>query len=240
MKLRMIALAGVAASALAAASPAMASEGWYLGLGGGIAQQNGVSVVSTRNAAIGGKVESETGGLALISLGYKFDNMFRLEVESGYAWRDVEPVGGFNGGYSQTKSTLVNAIWDIPLGEALSFSIGGGIGVGNAYLRATTVTAGKTYDFVCSSDVNFAYQGIAGLTWHVAPDLDLFLDYRYRTVLNDNFAQSAYTAFSPMSVGNFTEHAGIIGLRWFMTPPPPPPTLPRHPFPPFTIPRHHP
>ena len=212
MKLRLIALAGVAMTAIAA-SPAVAAEGWYLGLGGGIAQQNGVSVRSTINPAVNGKVETETGGLALLSMGYKFDNNFRLEVESGYSWRDVEVSGGFTGGYSQSKTTFVNAIWDIPLSDAIDFSIGGGLGVGNGYLRATTVTAGVTRDFVRGSDVQFAYQGIAGLTWHVAPDIDLFVDYRYRSILVDTFAPSAYTAFSPMRMGNFTEHAGIIDGR---------------------------
>ncbi len=37
MKLRMIALAGVAVAALS--SPAIAGEGWYLGLGGGYASE---------------------------------------------------------------------------------------------------------------------------------------------------------------------------------------------------------
>src|SRR5690606_16168386 len=113
MKLRLIALAGVAMSALVA-TPAMAADGWYLGLAGGIAEQNGVSAFSTVNPAVGGKVTTGTGGLVAVSVGYKWDNSFRLEVESGYSWRDVAVANGFTGGYSQVKSSLVNAIWDIP------------------------------------------------------------------------------------------------------------------------------
>ena len=220
MKLRLIALAGVAASALAA-SPAMAAvEGWYLGFGGGISEHNGISFNSIPAPATTGKIPLETGGLVIASVGYKFDSNFRLEVESGYGWRDVSASGGFTGGYSQTKTTFANAIWDIPLDDRWTFSIGGGIGVGNGYVRGTTVTAGTTYDFVRGSDVNFAWQGIAGLSFALAPDLDLFLDYRYRSVMVDTNAPSAYIPLSPIRVGNFTEHAGIIGLRWFMTPPP--------------------
>src|SRR5687768_13567350 len=129
MKLRLIALAGVAASALAA-SPAMAAvEGWYLGFGGGISEHNGIAVNSTINPAVGGKVQTETGGLVLLSVGYKFDSNFRLEVESGYSWRDVQPAGGYTGGFSQTKTTFANAIWDLPLDDRWTFSIGGGIGI---------------------------------------------------------------------------------------------------------------
>ena len=54
MKIRVIALAGVAAMALA--SPAMAAEGWYLGLSGGLATQDGIKYASTLLPATAGSI----------------------------------------------------------------------------------------------------------------------------------------------------------------------------------------
>ena len=44
MKLRLLAMATVAAAALS--TPALAGDGWYLGLGGGYDDQNGISGTS--------------------------------------------------------------------------------------------------------------------------------------------------------------------------------------------------
>ena len=51
MNLRMLAMATVAAAALS--TPALAGEGWYLGLGGGWDQQESVSHVSVPRPATG-------------------------------------------------------------------------------------------------------------------------------------------------------------------------------------------
>ncbi len=61
MKIRMIALAGVAALALS--TPAMAADGWYLGLGAGWDQQNHISTTSTVNPAYFGTTKSSSGAL---------------------------------------------------------------------------------------------------------------------------------------------------------------------------------
>ncbi|MBV9549148.1 MAG: outer membrane beta-barrel protein, partial [Alphaproteobacteria bacterium] len=222
MKLRLIALAGVAASALA--SPAMAGEGWYLGLAGGIAEQNGVSVRSVPlPASLTGKAQIDTGGIVALQTGYKFDNDLRLEVESSYSWHDLTKTAPVTGGGTQMRMSTLNLLWDIPLDPDWSISLGGGLGVGSGYIRATSVTAGVTYDLVRASDVNFAYTGIAAINYHLSEDLDLSFRYAYRSILVDRNGASAYLALSPVHVGNFTENAFMLGLTWFLTPPPPPP-----------------
>lgn len=95
MKLRMIALAGVAATALA--TPALAGDGWYLGLSGGLADQTGVSYRSVPLPAYNGKIGTDSGGIVALQTGYKFDNDFRLEVESSYSWHDVSKDAPFTG-----------------------------------------------------------------------------------------------------------------------------------------------
>ena len=55
MKLRLLAMATVAAAALS--TPAMAGDGWYLGLGGGFDEQSGIRGTSVSVPAATGKVE---------------------------------------------------------------------------------------------------------------------------------------------------------------------------------------
>ena len=84
MKFRMIALAGVAALALS--TPAMANEGWYLGLGAGWNQQLGTKVTSIGSPATGtlGKTDKSDSVIVAGSIGYVWDSGLRLENE--IAW----------------------------------------------------------------------------------------------------------------------------------------------------------
>ena len=50
MKIRLLAMAGVAAMALS--TPAMAAEGWYLGLGAGWDHENGLAFSSPTSSKI--------------------------------------------------------------------------------------------------------------------------------------------------------------------------------------------
>ena len=76
MKIRMIALAGVAALALS--TPAMAADGWYLGLGAGYDQQNGIKLTSVPcSDTFSGKTNSSSGALLAGAFGYGWDNGFR-------------------------------------------------------------------------------------------------------------------------------------------------------------------
>ena len=88
MKIRMIALAGVAALALS--TPAMAAEGWYLGLGGGWDSQSSTKITSS-NTAVAGTASSKAGSAAIIagSIGYKWDNGLRLEDEIAWDGHDL-------------------------------------------------------------------------------------------------------------------------------------------------------
>src|SRR6185503_2325236 len=116
MKLRLIALATVAASALA--SPAMAAEGWYLGLAGGIADQQDIDYYSTTfPTTVKGGIPTDMGGIVGLNVGYKFGNDFRLEAETSYSWHDVSTSGSFTGAGTQLRMTTLNAIWDIPLDD---------------------------------------------------------------------------------------------------------------------------
>ena len=240
MKIRMIALAGVAALALS--TPAMAAEGWYLGLGAGWDQQNGVklSSVPVPSAVVTSKASS--GALVAGSAGYAWDNGFRLEDEIGWSGHNVKvPAGSAGGGYTSVETDMANLVYDIPLDEGWKLSIGAGIGAGKSRVHAygPVGLGGVNFDIVNGSRIGLAYQGIAGVAYSVSDDVDLFLDYRYRNIAVGNIA-SGLTGVSPFKVGNITENAVMVGLRWFMTPPPPPPPPPPRPRPRRRLPRRRP
>ena len=92
MKIRMIALAGVAALALS--TPAMAANGWYLGLGGGWDGQSSIKATSQVNTNFFGS--SKSGGAAIVAgtVGYAWDNGFRLEDEIAWTGHDLAGLTG--------------------------------------------------------------------------------------------------------------------------------------------------
>ena len=110
MKLRMLAMATVAAAALS--TPAMAGDGWYLGLGGGWDNQVGYRVKSTAGALAGGgaKINSQDSAIGVASVGYKWAEGWRLENEFSFTQHDtsLNGTGAFNatGGIGKDLSVL--------------------------------------------------------------------------------------------------------------------------------------
>ena len=81
MKLRLLAMASVCAVALS--TPALAGEGWYLGLGGGWDNMQSMTM-RPANAPATFNASAKDSGIGVISLGYKWTNGWRLENEIGY------------------------------------------------------------------------------------------------------------------------------------------------------------
>ena len=80
MKLRLLALATVAAAALS--TPALAAEGWYLGLGGGWDNQTGYRITSgPAPTRLNSKVSSSDDAIGAVAIGYAWEGGFRLENE---------------------------------------------------------------------------------------------------------------------------------------------------------------
>jgi len=82
MKLRLIALATVAAVAFSA--PAMAAEGWYLGLGAGYSMGSDIDAKSVP-AGTNLTATSLEGWAGIGSIGYSFGNTWRIENEVSFS-----------------------------------------------------------------------------------------------------------------------------------------------------------
>ncbi len=221
MKLRTIALAGVAVAALS--SPASAGTGWYLGLGAGWSQLDPVNYTHASPAYNVTKAHDSSAVFAG-SFGYKFEGGFRLENEIAYSSHNLKTSSGSTGS-TQLKTDMINLVADIPIMDNWSLSIGAGLGAGA--VRENVLNGPLT--LANGEKVGLAWQAIAGLTIPISSQIDLFADYRYRNVeLNSGYATS-YINYAPMVVRGAHEQNVMFGLRWYFEPPAPPPPPPPPP-----------
>src|ERR1700760_4887956 len=178
MKLRTVALAGVAAAALGT-SPAFANDtqGWYLGLGVGYDHQEPLEFTSGGTVPGGARIGTTDTALVTGSFGYKWTEGLRIEFEASYDNHDLHPfapgLGGSVDGTSEVKGALLNFLYDWDLGGPWSLSLGGGLGAGSVHESA--VDSGFPEGrYLRGTQTGFMWQGIAGLNYEVDNNWELF------------------------------------------------------------------
>src|SRR5579862_7949060 len=147
MKLRSIALAGVALAALTVPAAASDYMGWYLGAGIGYGYPEIVHIDTALGSAGRTHIAYDPDALGVVSFGYKWDANIRTELELGYKGHSTDPdflreFGANLGGGVTIKSVLFNVNYDIPLWHGLSWTIGAGIG-GGGMLQDTKIGSVK-------------------------------------------------------------------------------------------------
>jgi len=226
MKIRTIALAGVAALALCGPAAASDAIGWYAGLGAGWDHLGNLEV----NFKPGPPGPAETlntsnSGLFMGNIGYRLANRVRFEVEVGYDRHDVkgldpdlsaaQPVSG----RLSNISGMLDVAYDWRIAPRFDFTLGAGAGIGRADLDArqadgTLMAGGK--------QVGFMWHAMAGFGYSVTDNLDLTLDWRYRSLSVHKSLGTAFGFINP-DTGNFVrfspvlknnnEQAIMVGLR---------------------------
>jgi outer membrane protein OmpA-like peptidoglycan-associated protein len=174
--------------------------------------------------------ELESGWAAFGAAGFGIDN-WRFEVEGGYRQNNLEasvlkrwgPKADGEGDLTEI-SAMVNVLYDVPLFERLSLSVG--LGVGGDYANVKMSTGWGPVD---EGDWRFAYQGIAGLNYAVTGMTVVFVNYRFANVRDINLEPAAnYT----IDGGDFEKHTATAGVRFALagpaeTPPLAPPATPQ-------------
>ncbi|MXP61755.1 OmpA family protein [Roseomonas sp. M0104] len=238
-----------------------AVEGLYLGAGVGwnhsdarglTSQGAAANYFNNRGRNNQGNLGFEEGGIGVLSLGYGFGNGFRTEIEGNYRYNDVDRLGGFQGpgagvGFSsiagslQQYGVMANLFYDFQLPQwfpQMPFYfvpyVGGGVG----YMWTNLNAKGRqndTRDYVYVDDGTgqFAWQGIAGMSFPITsvPGLAITAEYRYTGVLQSKFdgtvTSGATGAVAPgkFEVDQGNNHSALIGIRYaFNQPVPPAPT----------------
>ncbi len=236
------ALAGAILS-LCFAAPAVAGQGFYLSLEGGAGAVADWEHTRTKWTYCGSELKEalaafDTGWAAFGAAGYAM-GQWRVELEGGYrhndidsyvreGWKHVEWVreGGSRpepSGELSEASLMLNVIYDVPIFERFSLSIG--LGAGADYARFKLDTHWAAVD---EEDWHFAYQGIAGVNYALTEMTVVFVNYRFANVRDIGFDPTPYVH---LEGEDFEKQAATAGVRFALftpasPPPAPPPTAP--------------
>ena len=196
-----------------------ANRGFTVGVRGALSILNSDSsilgaAISHLHGPLGATVDYDEGYSLSLMLGYALGNGLRLEAEAGYIKNGFQEINvrtpgvfaaqletGENKleGDLSAKHLMMNAYYDINLGNDFVPYIGGGLGA--AELSSEMESAGNL--LVDGGDCLFIYQVGAGLGYKISgyssgPDITVSLDYRYLASLKG-------TRFKQKLTGHFIE-----------------------------------
>jgi OOP family OmpA-OmpF porin len=234
---------------LAGGVKAQPVDGLYVGAGAGGNYLQQERVLASPGLGTGaGRLRTQIGGVGVASVGYGFGNGLRLEVEGNIRHNRVEKLDGFprNPGFASgdqySYGGMANALFDMDIGYNWIYPyIGLGAGIEDSHLDGFRYTGTTTAlrERVAGYSVNFAYQGIFGLSFPLAsvPGLSLTTEYRFLGVLDAPSFRGTNNLVSANGrtsgrAGNFNlnsdyNHSFIVGVRYaFDTAPPPVPEAP--------------
>lgn len=216
MRISQALLGAALAVGFVGAAQAQSGSGVYAGLMGGY---NMLQDGDTSGGAINGKSEYEGGFAVLGNVGYdygkySFGNL-RSEIELGYRRNSADSVSGSATGVGTGSasgdvaaySLMANGLWDLPVNFPVRPYVGAGIGA--AYLDFNNIKT-STGTFLKDSDVQFAYQGIAGLGWEIVENWRANLDYRYFATLDPSVKHGNGTGVDT----EYASHTVMLGFAY--------------------------
>lgn len=218
-------------SMMAVMPAAAATEGWYLSVEGGGSWVKEWEQLRTLQTYCGPEfknalAEFDTGTAAFGAAGFGIAG-WRFELEGGYRQNDLTSFvmkwwGPRQDGEGQLTeySAMINVLYDVPLFDRFSLTVGVGAGADFASVEMDTYWGPVDVD-----DWRFAYQGIAGLNYAITELTVLFVNYRFANVRDINLEP---TDRYSIDGGDFEKHAATAGVRFALAgpaaaPPPPPP-----------------
>jgi opacity protein-like surface antigen len=217
MRFQTIFLAGLFAAA--AAQPALAGDGFYIGAGLGIESPSN-SVWHVPSLSQFGRYSLKNSNSFLADAGYKFSNGFRVELEGqeNSFHGDKITISNFAvssalNGHISEATVYLNGNYDFPLFfHGLSGTIGAG--VGSAWNDAHG-SAFNGFAIVHGSDRAFAWQVGAGIIHRILPNLDLQVDYRYQGIGSTNATETGVGTFE---LGNIKSQTVTLSARFYILP----------------------
>jgi opacity protein-like surface antigen len=124
----------------------------------------------------------DIGGTVGIAGGYDWDNGLALETEFAYRHNGLDH-DVFHGdstdldGSLSSYTLLANTYYRLETGTDFTPYIGGGVGISLLDLDMKRGDEGRFH--ALDTDTQFAYQGIAGLAYAIAPHWNLGVEYRF-------------------------------------------------------------
>lgn len=232
---------GAAAVLALSSAPAEAARltSWYGVFEGGASAVKDFDIqtyVTPAPVPVASTLALDVGWAALASVGYAYDNGWRVELEGGYRNNrfDERVVGGVAApadGELGEYTLMANVLYDFPSASGVTFSVGGGVGADYARIDAGSFTPPVQGDHV-----SLAFQAIAGLSYQMTSWLDIVLNYRYLYVTDLEFSDPGAVppAINHLDTEDLQKHTLTMGFRFGShkadapqvvrsAPPPPPP-----------------
>ncbi len=218
----------IAPGAVAAQSDQESFKGLYFDIRGGAsslsdADNSGSGITSD----IVIESEFDTGYVLDGAVGYAHPSGLRGEIALGFRSHDIDTltitndggvgvflgVGSLNGlstsdvdGDVRTVSLMANGFYEFDVGSGFKPFVGAGAGA--AFLDVEAALVGVT--IVDDDDTVFAYQGMAGVSYQISPDLSLSLLYNYFATADPSFSDAAGGSFD----SEYDSHNIMVGLRF--------------------------
>ena len=215
MRAKVFIVAGSVVLGIVAPANAGQNKGWYIGLEGGAnwVSDNDTTFSTSLPTTGPANIEFDTGWAGIATTGYAFQNNWRLEGELGYRHNDIDAINGVSnapGGELNSTSLMVNALYDIPVTNRMTVSLGAGAGAVHAEFDDGVLDQDE--------DTRFAYQGIAGLSYAASSRMDLTLNYRYLRSDASEF-QGRHLGHSDFyNTDDIQNHTVTVGLRYDLYP----------------------
>lgn len=223
--------ATILASAFAGRAIAQPVSGPYVSLGGGYALQ---SAIKAKNFSLNGAAQPGDANMIFKngygvdgSVGYGFKNGWRVEVEGDYLNNKLNKVK-YQGvdyaasGHNSRYGAFVNGIFDFDVSVPWLYPYLGA-GIGWQQVDYKNFQSGLTG--VSQSHGSFAYQGIVGLSFPIAPVMGLSATTEYRFIglasTRNYHGEFGAQPGSFKSQGTYT-NVFNVGLRYEFSPPAPP------------------
>jgi len=212
-----IRMLGLTVSALALlASPGFAApdvKGFYVGGGAGVTLPMNDEIKSDSSTA-NHKLSFDPGWLVDGQVGYAYGNGLRTELEVGYRQANSDSITNPNSAAALAAAkrygvlnSMVNVIYDMDINLPLTPYVG--VGVGYARIWAKELAIGNNASAVLNATDEsagaFAYQGIAGVSYAIAPHWAATLDYRYLSTTEADFGNMK---------SEYSSHNILMGVRY--------------------------
>jgi len=239
MRTKALLLGAVASLACAGAANAAHFQGWYVSLEAGVnfVDDSSGTTDSIDPTFLGGwpsETSFDTGWAGMLTFGHAWGN-FRAELELAYRKNDIDNFfvgkgGGANfvgPGYLEEFSPMVNALYDFPVGDRWSLSVGAG--AGGDHQNYSNNSGFHTVP-IRDTEWAFAWQLIGGVNYAMSERSALFVTYRYFNADGSDFEtfDDLAAELHNDSYDDFTKHSVTFGWRYDLYPDasPTPPSAP--------------
>ncbi|MFG1463633.1 outer membrane beta-barrel protein [Xanthobacter sp. DSM 24535] len=178
-------------------------SGWYFRADAGYAATN----IAAQTGALSFPVSSQDGTWTIGGgLGYRFTPWLRTDVAMDYLAPFNAAATGGDARVTVTTA-LASAYWDIATWNGLTPYVGGGLGFGIVALeRDPFLSVGG----ISTQSWQFAWELAAGVSWALAPSLNLDFGYRYIAIDMPSTSASA----GIIALQDLNTHQFRIGVRY--------------------------